>query len=59
MSLSRRSARALRVLGLVLAVVGALFGVPIVIDPPPRDATAESRSADGAAGDRKRRRRQR
>jgi hypothetical protein len=50
--------RALRVFGIVMCAVAALFGIPIIIDPPPRDHSAEVREADGR-GSRPRRGRRR
>ena len=48
----------LRLLAVMFAAVAALFGVPLIIDPPPRDATEESQDVEGRTR-RKRRRRQR
>jgi hypothetical protein len=53
----KRVKRVLWSLGLVMMVVGALFGIPIIIDPPPRDCAAESQDQFGARPRRKRRRR--
>jgi hypothetical protein len=50
--------RALRTLSIVMMAVAAIFGIPIIIDPPPRDQSAEVREADGR-GARPRRRRRR
>jgi hypothetical protein len=50
----RRLGRLLRLLALVLTAVAALFGVPLIIDPPPGDRTVEVGEADSR---RKRRRR--
>ena len=36
-----------RTLALVMMGVAALFGIPIIIDPPPQDRVAESQDADG------------
>ena len=41
----------------MFTAVAALFGVPLIIDPPPRDATEESQDADGRTRQRRRRRR--
>jgi hypothetical protein len=38
--------RWLRVLGLITMAVAALFGIPIVIDPPPREVAAEVQALD-------------
>jgi hypothetical protein len=38
--------RWLRVLGLITMAVAALFGIPIVIDPPPREVAAEVQELD-------------
>jgi hypothetical protein len=43
----RLLSRCLRALALGLMVMGALIGIPIIIDPPPRDATADCREAEG------------
>jgi hypothetical protein len=39
--------RALRTLAVVMMAIAAIFGIPIIIDPPPRDHSAEVREADG------------
>jgi hypothetical protein len=53
----KRLGRSLRLLALAMMVVGAMFGIPIVIDPPPRDASAECQDADGRVRPRRRQRR--
>jgi hypothetical protein len=48
----------LRLLALIMTAVAAMFGVPLIIDPPPRDHSAECQDAEGQkAGGKKRRRR--
>jgi hypothetical protein len=42
-------------LALAMMVVGALFGIPIVIDPPPRDASAECQEREAALRPKRRR----
>ncbi len=39
--------RALRALALTMTAVAALFGIPIIIDPPPRQRIADVRPSDG------------
>jgi hypothetical protein len=51
MSMFPRSlAHALRGLGLIMMVVAALFGIPIIIDPPPRDHSADVQETGGRSG---------
>ena len=50
--------RALRTLSIVMMAVAAIFGIPIIIDPPPRDHSADVREAEGR-GSRSRRGRRR
>jgi hypothetical protein len=50
--------RALRVFALAMMGVAAIFGIPIIIHPPPRDHSAEVQEADGR-GSRPRPRRRR
>jgi hypothetical protein len=53
----KRVKRVLWYLGLGLLAMGAVFGIPIIIDPPPRDVAADSQDQSGARPRRKRRRR--
>jgi hypothetical protein len=50
--------RMLRGLALVMMAVAAAFGIPIIIDPPPRDRAADVQDKDGR-GSRPRRGRRR
>ena len=44
----RRSlARYAYLFALIMAAVAAMFGIPIIIDPPPRDRVEEGQEADG------------
>jgi hypothetical protein len=47
----------LRLLALIFTAVAAMFGVPLIIDPPPRDHTEDSQDAEGRRTSRKKRRR--
>ena len=49
--------RALRTLSIVMMAVAAIFGIPIIIDPPPRDHSADVQEADGRGARPRRRRR--
>ena len=49
--------RSLRTLAVVLMAVAAMFGIPIIIDPPPRDQSAEVQDAEGRRTRRRHRRR--
>jgi hypothetical protein len=51
----RSLGRWFRMLALAMMVVGALFGIPIVIDPPPRDASAECQEREAALRPKRRR----
>ena len=54
----RRSlARYAYLLALIMAAVAAMFGIPIIIDPPPGDRVVEAQDADNQ--DRRRRSRKR
>jgi hypothetical protein len=44
----------LRLLALVLTGVMAVFGIPVMIDPPPRDRIVQMAAADGATRRRRR-----
>ena len=50
-------ARALRTLSIVMMAVAVIFGIPIIIDPPPRDHSADVQEADGRRTRPRRRRR--
>jgi len=53
----RRSLRRWLYYGVLgMSAVAALFGVPIIIDPPPRDRVEESQDAEGRGPGRRRRR---
>jgi hypothetical protein len=49
--------RALRTLAVVMMAVAAMFGIPIIIDPPPRDHSADVQEVDGRRTRPRRRRR--
>jgi hypothetical protein len=56
----RRSlARYAYLFALVMAAVAAMFGIPIIIDPPPGDRVEESQDAEGKIRRRKKRSRAR
>ena len=42
--------------GFALVAVGAVFGIPIIIDPPPRDQAADLQDQSGSRRRPKRRR---
>ena len=44
----RRLKRFLRYFGLAMMGVAAVFGIPLIIDPPPRDRVVESQDQTGA-----------
>jgi hypothetical protein len=50
----RTLARSLRLLALVLMATAALFGIPILLDPPPGDRVAECQEGEDWVGRRKR-----
>jgi hypothetical protein len=47
----------LRALALTMMAVAALFGIPLIIDPPPRDTVTHVGDADGKGRGRRKRRR--
>jgi hypothetical protein len=52
----RRCKRVLWWLGFILLAFGAAVGIPIIIDPPPRDQAAESQDRSGSRRGSRRRR---
>ena len=52
----RRLGRVIWYLGLGMVGFAALFGIPIIIDPPPRDCVEESQDQTGARPKKRRRR---